>query len=128
MPKQILVFGDKTFKVTVPDGARITFGPWSPPSEKARYEPQPRNGTLRIYEGTKSTENIIAVFSGVQGFRDLSLGYSEEVAREEGAVIWKDDEQGYMREEKVQRKKDWIVPSLESSDNGHVEDVEELVP
>ncbi len=111
MSKQILVFGDRTFKVTVPDGARITFGPWSPPSEKARYEPQPRNGTLRIYEGKKSTENIIAVFSGVSGFRDLSLDYAEEVAKEEGATIWKSDSNGYEREEKVQRSAYWDDPT-----------------
>jgi len=32
------------------------------------------------------------------------------VAREEGAVLWKDDEKGYVREEKVQRSKQWIEP------------------
>jgi hypothetical protein len=114
MSKQILVFGHKTFKVTVPYGASITFGPWSPPSEAARYAPGEKamSGTLRIYEGAKSTTNILAVFSGVRGFRDLSLGYAEEVAREEGAVIWNDDEKGYQRETKTSRSKKWIVPQL----------------
>jgi hypothetical protein len=125
MSKEILVFGEKTFKITVPDGARITFGPWSPPSKEARYEPQPRNGTLRVYEGAKSTENIIAVFSGVQGFRDLSLGYAEVVAREEGSIIWKDDKEGYMREEKVKRSEDWIMPTTPELTNGAAHDEDE---
>lgn len=124
MSKEILVFGDKTFKITVPDGATITFGPWSPPSKDARYEPQPRNGTLRVYEGSKSTANIIAVFSGVTGFRDLSLGYAEVVAREEGSIIWKDDKEGYLREEKVRRGEDWITPHAQLTNGADYSDEE----
>lgn len=113
MAKVILVTkaGGKQFKVTIPDGARITFGPWSPPSgAESKYSGSDKalNGTLRVYEGTKSTENIVAVFSGVESFRDLSLGYAEQVAREEGAVIWKDDEKGYVREDKVNRQTVWV--------------------
>jgi hypothetical protein len=106
--KQILVFGERTFKVTVPDEAKMTFGPWSPPTE-GKYGVSDRAliGTLRIYKGAKSSDNILAVFSGVKGFRDLSLEYAEEVAREEGAVIWKSDQNGYEREEKVQRHASW---------------------
>ena len=29
---------------------------------------------------------------------------------EEGAVIWKDDEKGYTREEKISRKNEWTEP------------------
>lgn len=110
--KQLLVFGDKTFKIGIPDDAKITFAPWSPPRSNDRGFQEQRNttGTLRIYQGTK--ENIIACFSGVHGFRDLSLEYAEEVAREEGAVIWKDDEKGYVRESKVEQTRDWIQPEL----------------
>lgn len=111
MSKQLLVFGAKTFKITVPNDAKLTFGPWSPPhlgttqrdygtSDKALL------GTLRVYRGNK--ENILAVFSGVTGFRDLSLEYAEEVAKEEGATIWKSDQNGYEREEKVSQKKEWV--------------------
>jgi len=28
--RQLLVFGEKTFKIEVPDDAKITYGPWSP--------------------------------------------------------------------------------------------------
>lgn len=116
MPKQLLVYGAKTFKISVPDGAAVTFGPWSPPSGTEKYGASEKalNGTLRIYQGSKATENIIAVFSGVRGFRDLSLDYEEEVAREEGAVIWKSDKDGYKREEKVSHASDWVIPSTEN--------------
>lgn len=116
MPKQLLVFGEKTFKITVPDDAKITFGPWSPPSagKEAYHTPDGKRGTLRIY---KTEKNILAVFGGVMGFRDLSLEYAEEVAKEEGATIWKSDQNGYEREEKRSLKKEWVaedstVPAL----------------
>lgn len=130
MSKQLLVFGHKTFKITIPDGAKVTFGPWSPPTGQSRYDGSDKalSGTLRVYapEG-KSTENIIAVFSGVKGFRDLSLGYAEEVAREEGATIWKSDEHGYEREEKARSKREWIVPQIGTEDNEEGVDQEDEV-
>lgn len=104
--KQLLVFGEKTFKVTVPTGAKVTFGPWSPPNKKGDWSEGSKKGTLRIY-GTKK-DNILACFTGVEGFRDLDLGYAEQVAKEEGATIWKDDEKGYQREDKVKVVKEWV--------------------
>jgi hypothetical protein len=111
LSKELLVFGEKTFKITIPDGAKVTFGPWSPPTGGDRYANTDKalNGTLRVYapEG-KSTENILAVFSGVKGFRETSLGYAEMVAREEGAILWNSDSEGYTREEKVKTGRDWV--------------------
>ena len=109
--RELLVFGEKTFRITVPDDAKITFGPFSPPGggDRGNWVAAGRaEGTLRIYQGSK--ENIIAVFAGVRGFRDLSLQYAEEVAKEEGATIWKSDEHGYMREDKIQRSNEWVIP------------------
>jgi hypothetical protein len=107
--RQLLVFGARTFKIEIPDDAKITFGPWSPPTKNrgGMYQEQGFNptGTLRIYRGSK--ENIVALFAGVTGFRDLSLSYQEQVAKEEGATIWKDDDEGYVREDKFSRKKEW---------------------
>lgn len=116
MSKQLLVFGHKTFKITVPDEAKITFGPWSPATGSERYQVSDKalNGTLRVYQSSKAGASILAVFSGVTGYRDLSLGYAEEVAREEGAVVWKDDEQGYVREERVSARREWIEPQIEA--------------
>lgn len=109
--RELLVFGDKTFKIRVPDYAQVTFGPFSPPPRGGgrnfgEYPDSAKAGTLRVYGRTK--KDILACFAGVRGFRDLSIGYAEEVAREEGAVLWKDDEKGYTREDKVKRSKEWI--------------------
>lgn len=111
--RELLVVGEKTFKIRIPDDAKITFGPWSPPQKSSgMYDREgAKTGTLRIYQGNK--ENIVGCFSGVKSFRDLSMGYAEEVVREEGSVIWKDDEQGYVRESKQQRSREWVdAPKL----------------
>lgn len=112
--RELLVFGEKTFRITIPVEAKVTFAPFSPPVRNGGYVGNPERavGTLRIYKGSK--ENCIGVFSGVQGFRDLSMDYAEEVDREEGAVIWKSDKDGYQREEKVQRERDWVEPAIPS--------------
>lgn len=108
--RTLLVMGDKTFKIVIPDDAKITFGPWSPP-KKGGNAFEERNthagGTLRIYDNDK---NVIALFCQVTSYRDLSLQYSEQVAKEEGATIWKSDHNGYEREDKRQAKKEWIDP------------------
>jgi hypothetical protein len=128
--RELLVFGDKTFKIEIPDDAKVTFGPWSPPTrgqDSVGWHNSGRSaGTLRIYQGSK--ENIVALFAGVTGFRDLSLSYAEKIAQEEGATIWKDDEQGYFRESKVQRKNTWTPgdvgpPAIEAP----IEDEEDLI-
>lgn len=75
--RRLLVWGTRDFTVTVPDDAKVTFGPWSPPTSSGSHYGAERGGTLRIYKGSKATENVIAVFSGVAGFRDLELGYDE---------------------------------------------------
>ena len=108
MPKELLVFGQKTFRISVPDDAKITFSPFSPPGQRDMDWARSGRaaGTLRIYQGNK--DNILAVFSQVTGFRDLSLDYAEEVVVEEGATIWKSDQHGYMREEKTSARKEWV--------------------
>lgn len=104
--RTLLVTGDKTFKLDIPDDAKLTFGPWSPPKKNGGFGPDGAKGTLRVYQGTK--ENIIACFSGVESFREISaVGYAEQVAKEEGATVWKSDHEGYVREEKVTRKHEW---------------------
>lgn len=111
--KTLLVEGDKTFKIDIQDDAKITYGPWSPPKTmkgNAGYEHRDegsKRGTLRIYQS--DGKSILACFAGVTSFRDITaVKYSEMVAREEGASIWKDDEKGYMREDKRAVVKDWV--------------------
>lgn len=115
MSRRILVQSDTKFIITIPDDATITFGPWSPPpKEKGNsWDHESKRGTLRIYAGSKK-DNILATFSGVTSFRDLTIGYAEEIAKEEGATIWRDDEKGYYRENKVQRSNEWVTPKLDT--------------
>jgi hypothetical protein len=120
MTKELLVFGTKTFRISVPDTAKVTFGPWSPPGNgESKYSMTEKalNGTLRIYETPKAGASVLAVFSGVTGYRDTSIDYAEEVTREEGAIIWKSDRNGYEREEKVKKNRKWTDPQLESGDD-----------
>jgi hypothetical protein len=112
--KTLLVFGDKTFRITIPDDARVTFGPWSPPTKDGRaWGDEAKRGTLRVYGRTK--EDVLAVFAGVTGFRDMTaITYAEQVAKEEGATIWKDDANGYTRETKVTRDTTWLDDSAKA--------------
>lgn len=116
--RTILVEGKKTFRVTIPDDARVTFGPWSPPTGEGKYGVSEKalSGTLRIYKGgtTKATENILAVFSGVTGFRDLSaVDVSERVATEEVRTVWKSDAKGYSQEVVGSVGATWVDPVAE---------------
>ena len=111
--RTLLVEGDKTFKIEIPDDSKITYGPWAPPKtgKNAGFHDNEANkrGTLRIYQADGKA--IIACFAGVTNFRDLSLiKYAEQVAKEEGASIWKSDQDGYRREENISRKKEWVDP------------------
>lgn len=108
--RTLLVYGQKTFKINIPDNAKVTFGPFSPPKadKNDRWGEQEKRGTLRVYDGPTTSATMLAVFTHVDGFRDLSVGYAEEVAKEEGATIWKDDAEGYVRATHVQRDVDWI--------------------
>jgi hypothetical protein len=108
--REILVFGAKTFKIKVPDDAKVTFGPFSPPkSDRSNYgHEDSKRGTLRIYSGPTIASSMLAVFTHVDGFRDMSVEYAEEVAKEEGATIWKSDQHGYSRESKSSLVKEWV--------------------
>jgi hypothetical protein len=88
--RKILVFqGKKSFVITVPEDAKTTFGPWVPPSMRStdaygRSHGSDSMGTLRVYGRTE--KHILGVFSGVTGFRDLSLEYVEVEADMLGGV------------------------------------------
>lgn len=106
--RELLVFGEKNFKISIPDDAKVTFGPWSPPNAKGtNYQ---STGTLRVYQGTK--DNILGCWGGVTGFRDSKMQYIEEVLVEKGSTIWQNDKGGYVRESKVQATRGWNNPQL----------------
>lgn len=123
--RELLVFGPKTFKITVPAESKLTFAPFSPPSKVDGYARNPGNaaGTLRVY-AENNEKRIIAVFSGVTGFRDTELGYIEQVVVEEGATIWKNDENGYMRDEKVSGTRTWVTPEAPALPPATIDDDE----
>lgn len=118
MARQLLVMqdGNKEFRITVPDEARLTFGPWSPGGSKDdRYSNTPAalKGTLRVYAGKSETSGVIGVFSGVTGYRDLSvIDYEEKTTIETGSVVWKSDKKGYFEEKKINRDESWDDPQL----------------
>lgn len=117
MSRTLLVFGQKIFKLTIPNDARVTFGPWSPPNAKGYTREHSLDGTLRVYDGPSEKASIIFVQSGVSGYRDLDkIEYTEQIAKEEGATIWKSDQHGYQREEKHSRKYEWVNPETPKLD------------
>lgn len=110
--KTILVLtGDgKEFRITVPDDARMTYGPFSPPAAKGQNggygESAKAVGTLRVYQG-EGTKNILGVWSNVTSFRDVALDFEEKVATEEVSTMWKSDRHGYRQESSHTKTYDW---------------------
>lgn len=74
--RTIKVWGERDFVLEVSDDSKITFGPFSPPGSKG-WSGGSARGTLRVYQG-KTATSVIAVFAGVDGFRDMGLRYEEE--------------------------------------------------
>ena len=117
MTRTLLVEGKKTLRVKIPDDARVTFGPFSPPSGEAKYGGEKALvGTLRVYDGkgAAAKQSILAVFTDVRGFRDLeSIEYEEQVATEEVRTVWKSDQNGYSSEVNGKTEKAWVAdPAL----------------
>jgi hypothetical protein len=79
--RKILVHGDKIFVLGLPDDVKLTFGPFSPPTKKQEYHNDRAStllrGTLRVYRGAATTQNILAIYTGVESFRDLDITYAE---------------------------------------------------
>lgn len=97
---------DGELRITIPDDAKITFGPAVPFSGKgAGYTPN-REYALRIYRGSK--ENLLAVFTGVKQFRETSIKVEKLVIREAGQSIWKSDEHGFSTNQEVKRNRKYI--------------------
>jgi hypothetical protein len=122
MAKTLLVTQNngKKFRVTVPDGAKVTFGPWSPIGEgkAASYDRSEKamNGTLRIYESSKTGASILGCFSGVTSFRSDELDFEEEVITQEVATLWKSDKNGYKREETAKVRSSFELNDGEDDD------------
>lgn len=109
---------DGDYRISIPAGARVTFGPAVPYAPKNTYEHRQEGYSLRVYENSKN-ESLMAVFSGVKNFRDIAIPHAKLIVREAGKSVWKSDEEGYKVENEVKRSKKWADPllQLETSDD-----------
>lgn len=99
--------GTGEFKVTVPDGAKLTFGPDVPFEGKAERQFGQRSYSLRVYED-QSKANLIACFNNVAWFRDIAIPHARLVIREEGKSLWKSDEDGYEVQQSATRTAEFV--------------------
>jgi hypothetical protein len=98
------------FRITIPDTAKVTFGPFSPPSKTSGYDhnPSKAEGTLRVYNRTK--DNIIFCYTGVLSFRDTMVEFSKKITTEEVSTLWQSDDGTYRREESGKKHTQWVDP------------------
>lgn len=115
MARTILIMfeGKREAKAVIPDDSKLTFGPWSPGAKTDAYNAKALTGTLRVYRGKTDTSGVIGVWSGVTGYRDLSMiDYSEKTTIETGSSVWKSDKRGYETKTSVQTDEEWSNPQL----------------
>lgn len=98
--------GDKK-KISIPAHWKLTFGPLCPGSKDGGLNSTGATA-LRLYDGT----NQKAVFTGVESFRDLSIGIEVEVTKSKQETFYKDDPEGGERKAVVMEAsvKEWINP------------------
>lgn len=107
MSRKLLVEGKKTFRITIPDEAKVTFGPWSPGEKKNYDQSTESKGTLRVYADKAVNSTILGVWSGVTSFREESLDFEEKTEMQVGSTVWKSDRSGYKKVDEVQREEVW---------------------
>lgn len=98
----------KEFRITIPDGAIVTFAPAIPGGSQTPrsvgYGDTGREYALRVYRAPKNESNILAVFTNVRSFRDMKeIQVEQLVIREEGKSVWKSDEEGFKVETAVKK-------------------------
>ena len=108
-PRTLLIKGSEgEFKVTIPAGARVTFGPTIPFEPKGGgFQERVRGYSLRVYETAKN-DSLIAVFANVESFRDITMPHAKLIVREAGKSMWKSDETGYETTTSVDRKRGFV--------------------
>jgi hypothetical protein len=104
----LLTTADGDVRITIPPGARVTFGPTIPYQKRDNgYQPRESGYSLRVYETAKN-DSLVAVFGGVLSFRDSDIPHAKLIIREAGKSVWKSDEEGYKVETEGSREKMWI--------------------
>lgn len=97
---------DGQFKLDVPEGARLTFGPDVPFERRGHNGPfttPSRAYSLRIYIG----DELIACLAGVHWFRKETIPMSRLIHVETGRKVWESSKDGYKIEEAVKKDSDW---------------------
>lgn len=101
--------GEGQFKLDVPEGARLTFGPDVPFERRGPgvydrpFAGNARAYALRVYIG----DELIACLAGVHWFRKETIPMSRLIHVETGRKVWESSKDGYKVEEAVKRDGDW---------------------
>jgi hypothetical protein len=94
----------KNVRLNVPDGGRVSLGFVTIPTPEGvkplHWSDRPYFKAFQIHD---KDGNSLCCMQNVSSYRDMTINYAEEVVREEGASIWKSDNNGYEREEKLRR-------------------------
>jgi hypothetical protein len=98
-------------KVTVPAAWKVTFGAFQPGSPSGSS--QAHAPTIRFYEGSK--ENQRAVITGVQGFRDMSIGIEEEIVNTQEETFSRETPEGVKNVAMNVAVKTWVNPDVISN-------------
>ena len=112
----LLIMKDGTKqKITCPTKWTLTFGPLCPGSKDAGYNGA-SSTSLRIRDG----QHQKAVFTGVESFRDMSMGIETEVTKTKQETFYKDDEEtGGKKQVIVEGSiKEWINPDAPNKKQG----------
>lgn len=100
-PERVLIMDQNgtEFKVTIPAGSRVTFGPTIPyqKGNPINYATDSSGYSLRVY-ANKAADSIIACFAGVRSFRWVELPYFKLIVREAGKSMWQSTEKGFKTE------------------------------
>lgn len=91
-------------KITCPTKWTLTFGPLCPGTKEFNGSSQT---SLRIRDG----QHQKAVFTGVESFRDMSMGIEQEVNQTKEETFFREDEAGQKKQVIVQGTvKEWVNP------------------
>lgn len=96
----------KTFRVQLRDDSTCGFEwlkTWVDGAKTTAYDRAQLLFVIRDAAG-----NMLASFENIRSFRDSTINYAEEIINEGGTVVWKSDNNGYEREEKVQKTRSWM--------------------
>lgn len=101
---QLIKGDDSELRIEIPKTARVTFGPSVPYTPKNGFGQHQGSGySLRVYEDT-TQNSLVAVFSNIVSFRDLTIPCFKAIVKESGQTLWKSDEEGYQVETKVKKE------------------------